>query len=385
VFTHPVRLADINSAPSSVVGQYYLNAFFCSTCGPNGRGAIMLGEGAPRGFVGPGIEVKPFAAALDVVAHELTHAVTAATARLNGFAFSEAGALNEAFSDVFGTSTAFANFPAGTGPLKASYVIGRDLTVPNGATFIRSLSDPLSAGEPDHYTGRILGGDPHFNGVILGHAFYLAIEGGTNRTSGRTVQGVGAANRDQIEKAFFRALTVLMPSGSTFAVARAATIQSARDLFGAGSPADRAITQAWDAVGVQERTVPTAALNPNPNQGQNALCSSNTAPFPNWLLGLTASAGSTNLRITQWTLALFDANGAALSNTPNTGASFASSFLSCGPGSDRIVANADACATLCVGLSGRTSGSVEFSFSSLDDAGRTQTATSGRVPLLAPR
>ena len=34
----------------------------------------------------------------------------------------------------------------------------------------------------------------------------------------------------QVEKAFFRALTVLMPSGSTFALTRVATIQAARDL-----------------------------------------------------------------------------------------------------------------------------------------------------------
>ena len=103
VFTHPVRLADIATAPPSVVGMFYVNAFFCPTCGPNGRGAVTFGEGAPRGFLG-NFEVKPFSAAFDVVAHELTHAVTAATARLNGFPFSEAGALNEG-SGPMGTMT----------------------------------------------------------------------------------------------------------------------------------------------------------------------------------------------------------------------------------------------------------------------------------------
>jgi Zn-dependent metalloprotease len=33
-------------------------------------------------------------------------------------------------------------------------------------------------------------------------------------------------------------------------VARAATIQAARDLYGSGSPSERAVTQAWTAVGV---------------------------------------------------------------------------------------------------------------------------------------
>jgi hypothetical protein len=261
--------------------------------------------------------------------------------------------------------------------------MGKDLTVPSGSALTRSLADPGSTRDPDHYTGRVIGGDSHFNSTIPSHAFYLAIEGGRNRTSGLTVQGVGAANRAQIEKAFFRALTVLLPSGATFALTRVATIQAARDLYGAASPAERAITQAWDAVGVQERTAPTAALNPNPVSGSAASCG--VAATPNWIIGLTASAGSTNLRITQWTLSLFDAAGGVVLNSPNSAVSFSSSFLSCGPGSDRIVANADACATLCVGLGGRTSGSAQYSFTAVDDAGRTFTTTSNRVTLSAPR
>ena len=90
----------------------------------------------------------------------------------------------------------------------------------------------------------------HTNSAIPNQAFYLAIEGGTNRTSGLSVQGVGAANREQIEKVFYRAFTQLMPSNATFSVARAATIQAARDLYSSGSAAERAVTQAWTAVGV---------------------------------------------------------------------------------------------------------------------------------------
>jgi thermolysin len=90
----------------------------------------------------------------------------------------------------------------------------------------------------------------HTNSLIPGHAYYLAIEGGTNRVSGLTVSGVGAANREQMEKVFYRAFTVLMTRDADFAEARAATIQSARDLYGAGSVAEQAVTQAWTAVGV---------------------------------------------------------------------------------------------------------------------------------------
>ena len=169
----------------------------------------------------------------------------------------------------------------------------------------RSLSNPASTGDPDHYTRRIIGGDPHYNSTILSHAFYLAIEGGTNRTSGLTVQGVGAGNREQIEKAFFRALTVLLPSSATFALTRAATIQAARDLYGTGGAVERAITQAWDAVGVQPRTAPTAAIVPVPITP--AQCPA--VAQPSWGLYLTMSAGASNLVVNQWQLDSFDAAG----------------------------------------------------------------------------
>jgi bacillolysin len=378
-FTHPVRLEDIASASADVRGLFYVNAFFCPSCGPNGRGAVTFGEGAPRGFYG-NFEVKPFSAALDVVAHELTHAVTASSARLNGFPYSEAGALNEAFSDVIGISTAFYFEPAGTAPLSAGYEQGRDLTVPGGVIG-RSLSNPASSGDADHYLLRSIGGDPHYNGVILGHAFYLAIEGGRNRVSGLTVQGVGAANREQIEKSFFRALTVLLPSNSTYALARGATIQAATDLYGASSAAARAITQAWDAVGVQPRTAPTTTAITNPATA-TAATAATCGASPSWFLYTTVSGGSGNLRITGWSSDDFDAAGTTIDHSVYSAASFSGSFNACGPGSTTVLAQTDACSALCWYLKpGVTVGSTQLTFTATDEAGRIVTFSTPRVTL----
>jgi hypothetical protein len=308
--------------------------------------------------------------------------VTANSARLNGFPFSEAGALNEAFSDMIGLATTFSYEPPGNAALQANYTVGKDLIVPIGATGIRSISNPGLFGDPNHYTQRIVGFDPHYNSTIASHAFYLAIEGGTNRTSGQTVQGVGAANREQIEKAFFRALTVLMPSSATFALTRAATIQAARDLYGTASAAERAITQAWDAVGVQPRTAATAALMPDPAPGSSAQCG---GVRPSWLMALTVSAGDANLRMTNWHGDYYDAGGRQLTPDDGDGANFAVFFGSCGPRSDRILAQTDACAAFCVNLEGATSGSTQFTFRAVDDSGRAITLTTPRAALLAPR
>jgi Zn-dependent metalloprotease len=98
-------------------------------------------------------------------------------------------------------------------------------------------------------------GGVHTNSGIANHAFCLAIEGGVNGTSSESVHAVGAANREQIEKVFYRAFVFLMPSDASLGTARAATVQASRDLYGATSAAERAVTQAWAAVGVHQGEV----------------------------------------------------------------------------------------------------------------------------------
>jgi len=195
------------------------------------------------------------------VAHELTHGVTSYSSQLEYV--NESGALNEAFSDIMGTSVEFFFQKPGNGPLKADYLIGEDVWTCCAPAFhthdgFRSMADPARDGQPDHYSRRVIlpaddehdNGGVHVNSGIPNHAFYLAIEGGTNRTSGIRVQGVGAANREQIEKIFYRAFAQLMPSNANFSMARAITLQAAQDLYGAMSAPYNAVRDAWTAVGV---------------------------------------------------------------------------------------------------------------------------------------
>jgi hypothetical protein len=66
-----------------------------------------------------------------------------------------------------------------------------------------------------------------------------------------SVTGVGAANRAQIEKIFFRAMTQLMPNNANVVTAAAAVVQAAVDLYGPGAAATQAVTQAMTAVGLR--------------------------------------------------------------------------------------------------------------------------------------
>jgi Zn-dependent metalloprotease len=308
------------------------NAFFAAPpFGPEGRGLFAFGRASS------GVPMT----AIDVVAHEMMHGVTyaALTQRTgipllgllfvtfgptsiasgsstlscdttdfvlpNGTRFplvcdagrfvlaaNHGGAINEAFSDIFGIATEFFHQSPGNGPLQADYKLGEDLIGfgPNRAADAPAslIAMPSSTGPiayPDHASRMFSymlgvvqgtrtnpmvvtilpwmlrnnqlvtvpstdGGGVHVNATVLSHAFYLAIEGGRNATSGITVTGVGAANRAQIERAFFRAMTVLMPNAPSMTTAALAVNQAAMDLFGVNSAPAIATRQAMQAVGL---------------------------------------------------------------------------------------------------------------------------------------
>jgi bacillolysin len=252
---HPAPREDPLSLPPDVIDNFLLNAFWCGDCGQPGQGYMVFGEGVPTRFSLGGQNFNYFAAGYDVVAHELTHGVTEFTSGL--IYENESGALNESFSDIMGTAAEYYVSATKRSDRPPDYLIGEDIVTParpGALTGIRSMSDPGSFGDPDHYsrryTGREDSGGVHTNSGISNHAYFLAIEGGTNRTSGLAVTGVGGANREQIDRIFYRAFTSYLTPGATFAQARQATLRAASELFGDSSAAFRAVQQAWTAVGV---------------------------------------------------------------------------------------------------------------------------------------
>lgn len=255
---HPAKREDLQILDAQSVSVFLLNAFWCGGCGADAQGYMVFGDGLPPNFYFPatGQTRSYYSASFDIVAHELTHAVTEYT---SGLIYQrESGALNEAFSDIMGVSADFFATGLGAKPTPANYTLGEETYVPfapGSVAGLRSMSNPQQFSQPDHYSRRFTGpednGGVHINSGIANNAFYLAIEGGTNRTSGLSVTGVGAANREQIERVFYRAFTQFLPANATFSIARQATLRAATDLYGGSSPAFRAVEQAWNAVGVQ--------------------------------------------------------------------------------------------------------------------------------------
>jgi thermolysin len=198
---------------------------------------------------------------VDTVAHEYAHGVTAFT--WNGVYAFESGALNEAFSDIMGNAAEWYYQPPGNGRGMADFWQSEDACEVFNADVcgIRSLADPgvrCSAEfgcHPDHYSKRYLGtldnGGVHINSGIANHAFYLLIEGGTNRTSGIRIAGLGRARRERVEKIFYRGFTAFLTPAARFVDARAATIRAAQELYGASSEEAAQTEAVWTAVGVR--------------------------------------------------------------------------------------------------------------------------------------
>jgi len=188
-------------------------------------------------------------ASLDVSAHEHGHGVCTYTSNLT-YSF-ESGALNEAFSDIWG-----ACLEAYAAPEKMVWVMGDDIERRDGHIGLRILSDPKAEGLPDTYLGEYWytkkqdNGGVHTNNGPFCYWFYLISEGGSgvnDNSDAYSVSGIGIQKAEQIA---FRTESVYMTSSSNYAAARTLTIQSATDLYGAGSNEVIQVTNAMYAIGV---------------------------------------------------------------------------------------------------------------------------------------
>jgi zinc metalloprotease ZmpA len=192
---------------------------------------------------------------LDVAAHEMSHGVTSRTARL--VYSGESGGLNEATSDIFGT---LVEFYAGNSQDTGDYLIGEKVVRPGlGRDALRYMDKPSKDGSSvDHWSSSVGGISVHHSSGVANHFAYLLAEGsGTKTINGvtydsptynrSTVTGIGRAKLGAI---WYRALTVYMTSSTNYAGARTATLNAARDLYGAAGTEYNAVAAAWSAVNV---------------------------------------------------------------------------------------------------------------------------------------
>ncbi|MFF5365268.1 M4 family metallopeptidase [Streptomyces scabiei] len=221
-------------------GNAYVNAFWDDSCF-----CMTYGDGSGN--------TKPLTS-LDVAGHEMSHGLTANTARLNYSG--ESGGLNEATSDIFGTAV---EFYAANASDPGDYLIGEKININGNGTPLRYMDQPSKDGSSANYWSSSLGGlDVHYSSGPANHFFFLLSEGSGAKTingvsynsptsNGATITGIGRAKAIQI---WYKALSTYMTSTTNYKGARTATLNAASSLYGASSAEYAAVNAAWAAVNV---------------------------------------------------------------------------------------------------------------------------------------
>ncbi|WP_415831483.1 M4 family metallopeptidase, partial [Flavobacterium terrigena] len=262
--------------------------------------AMIYGDGSGTG----GFDILT---ALDVTGHEIGHAVCSSTANL---AYQrESGAMNEGFSDIWGACVEFR-----AAPNKATWLIGEDIERRSGHASLRSMSNPNVEGQPDTYGGtywkNVNCGTPtqsndycgvHYNSGVLNHWFYILTTGKSGTNDIGSVFNVTGIGIDKAAQIAFRTESVYLTSNSTYANARTYGIQSAVDLYGAGSAEVIATTNAFYAVGIGAAYVgPADTIAPSAPASLAASGTTQTTTNLSWTAS-TDNVGVTGYNVYQGT------------------------------------------------------------------------------------
>ena len=222
-------------------GHSYDNAFWDDTCF-----CMTYGDGAAFKSL----------EAVDVTGHEISHGGCASSAQLEYSG--ESGGLNESSSDIFGTLAEY--YARGGGFAVASETLpetGGDWTIAEQLISppLRYLYKPSKDGASRDAWSEDLGDqDVHYSSGPMNRCFFFLSQG-ASATAGDfhtayLPKGMTGLGNDMAGRIWYRALTTYLISSSDYAAARAASIRAAQDLYGAGSPAEQAVWNAFHGINV---------------------------------------------------------------------------------------------------------------------------------------
>jgi Zn-dependent metalloprotease len=248
--------------------DYYRNIF--QRQGIDGKGSatvlrVHYGKGYDNAFwsddcfcmtFGDGTKFKSLEA-MDVMGHEMSHGVCAATANLDYFG--ESGGLNEANSDINGTMVEFyahSGCPDRIGDRGGDWTIGELLATPAHPDPLRYLYRPsLDGKSPDAWEENLEDLNVHRSSGPMNRCFYFLSQGSArnsanNRYSPRLPGGMSGIGNDKAARIWYRALSTYLTSGSDYAAARQACIKAARDLYGKDGDEEQAVWNAFHGINV---------------------------------------------------------------------------------------------------------------------------------------
>ncbi|MGB3077002.1 MAG: M4 family metallopeptidase, partial [Chitinophagales bacterium] len=210
---------------------------------------VNLGDGTGSAATGDDYECSD-----DWLAHEWTHAYTQYTCGLQYL--NEAGALNEAFSDIMAAFITGDWLVFEDTWLKASAPAWRNMIDPtNGGMW--NVADPinsvLAGHQPSHYSTRYIGGSDnggvHINSGIINNLYYLLTVGGTHTVSSVSVTGIGQSASEQL---LWKCMSdnLVGHSTATFLDFRQAMLDACLELFPTDLVKLSQVKNAFHAVGI---------------------------------------------------------------------------------------------------------------------------------------
>ncbi len=218
------------------------NAFFSDNCK-----CITYGDGTKLQTL----------TSLDVAAHEFSHGVTSATARL--IYSKESGGLNESNSDIFGALTEFymrgANGQGSVIPdTGGTWTQGEQITTAAYPLKMRFLYKPSKDGKSaDAWSPTLKDLDVHYSSGPMNRAFYFLSQGATTTGDTSTTylpEGMTGIGNQKAAQIWYRALTTYMTPSTDYAAVRIACIQAVRDLFPVSGPEEIAVWNAFAGINV---------------------------------------------------------------------------------------------------------------------------------------
>lgn len=252
--TSPSNISGWNPAAVSALvnakktHEYYLNQHGRNGLDGSGSGtrsfvdfgdspvsATYMGNSVIRYGSGDGVIASNLAEAEDIAGHEMTHGVISNTSALV-YQY-QSGALDESFSDYFGSLIEGKN-----------WLIGEDvwLAAPG---YLRSMSNPEATDQPSHMSEyqslplEVDAGGVHINSGIPNRALYLLTEGLTQEGLGTSIDVAKA------EKIVYQSMTTL-PTNASFLDAGLSLAETASALYGDGGVEHRAVIDAFYQVGI---------------------------------------------------------------------------------------------------------------------------------------
>jgi Zn-dependent metalloprotease len=235
------------------VNTAYDNAYYDDTCK-----CMYIGDGSSFYSLG----------AIDVIGHEMSHGVTAATSNLTYSG--ESGGLNESNSDIGGEMVEAYARNGGTGttiPAGNDWFVGKEIAK-NGVP-LRFMQKPSQDGSsPDAWSSTIKNLDVHYSSGPNNRMFYFLSQGSSATVgnvayssyltkSPAAMTGIG---NDHAYRIWFNANTTRFTASTNYADARTKVIAAAQALYGVGSKEDIAVQRAYAAINVGADVNETGAV-----------------------------------------------------------------------------------------------------------------------------